>query len=121
MRTISDALDDTLRNGGGTFDALTLEPVTSGPWAVGGSLPGIVLDASGDGYHRRLAFGNAYLDLLTSGARIIGTWIDDGRLYIDAIELIESTDDALRLAAERGELAVYHITDKRTLTVRESE
>jgi hypothetical protein len=46
--------------------------------------------------------------------RLIGVWTDSetGRVYLDAVEHIESRSDALRIAAERGELAIWDLYAK---------
>jgi hypothetical protein len=116
-RTLSEVLETTRRDGGGTWNAVTLHPVRSGGWAVGGSLPGWTVDLEWSPDHITRVFGDACDSLMTDGARYIGTWIDEGMLYVDAIELIDDTDEALRVAAERGEKAIYHLTDKITLGV----
>ena len=117
--TIQETLDATLTDGGGTFDAATLAPITDGAWAVGGSIPGATLRPTDYRSYADLFrdFAEHYIDILSSGARYVGTWLDDGTLYIDAIDIVEDTDAAIRLAAERGERAIYHLTDKITLEV----
>ena len=117
--TIQETLDTTLTDGGGTFDTATLQPVTDGAWAVGGSMPGTTLRLTDYRAYADLlrTFAEHYIDILASGARYVGTWIDDDLLYIDAIDIIDDTDTAIRLAAERGERAIYHLTDKITLEV----
>jgi len=112
--TISEALDATLADGGGTFDAATLEPIANGPWAVGGGIPGQVVDLDTPLW---LALFDAVLALRDAGAVTIGTWVDEGKLYVDAVDLIVDTDEAIALAAERGELAIYNLTTKVTLEV----
>ena len=117
--TIGGTLDATLTDGGGTFDTATLQPITAGAWAVGGSMPGTTLRPTDYRAYADLlrTFAEHYIDILSSGARYVGTWLDDGVLYIDAIDIIEDTDEAIRLASERGERAIYHLTDKITLEV----
>ena len=118
MQSIHEALTQTLADSGGTFDARTLDPIAGGPWAVGGGLPGIAIPIVTPWPEPLVvAFGDAYNSLLEDGAQVIGTWIDEGTLYVDAIDLIVDTDAAIRLASERGERAIYHLTDKITLEV----
>jgi hypothetical protein len=111
-------LAQTLLDGGGTFDARTLDPITDGAWAVGGSLPGHTLETrESRALDLDVAFAYAVDTLRGDGASVIGTWVDEGVLYVDAIEVIADTDDAIRLARSRGEKAIYHLTDKVTLEV----
>jgi hypothetical protein len=118
MQTPDRALAQTLLDGGGTFDARTLDRITDGAWAVGGSLTGHTLETR-ESRELDLAVAFAYIvdTLREDGATIIGTWVDDGVLYVDAIDLITDTDEAIRLARSRGEKAIYHLTDKITLEV----
>lgn len=115
--TISETLDATLADGGGTFDADTLEPIVDGPWAVGGSMAGDVVPLNGNALMVGAYFAEAIRTLCLRGAVTIGTWVDEGMLYVDAVDLVDDTDEAIALAAERGELAIYHLTDKVTLEV----
>ena len=110
---IGQVLTETLRDGGGTYDARTLEPIVNGPWAVGGSLPGRQLPDTSLPSTLRAAWDA----LVDAGAVTIGTWLDERTLYVDAVDLIEDTDEAIALAASRGELAIYHLTTKTTLEV----
>ena len=115
--TITEALDATLADGGGTFDAHTFAPLgATWAWAVGGGIPGHTIELVAE---RDLegALAQAFAALVDAGADVIGTWLDEGVLYVDAVDLIEDTDEAIRLAAERGELAIYHLTTKTTLEV----
>lgn len=46
-------------------------------------------------------------------ARYFGIWTDteDGLIYVDAVDHMETLEDALTLGAERGEIAVWDITN----------
>lgn len=39
----------------------------------------------------------------------IGTWVDAGLVYIDAVTWCETREEAVRLGLERGELAIYDV------------
>jgi hypothetical protein len=108
-------LTETMDKGGATFEARTLRPVTSGGWCVGGGMPGYTFVADSADPMRGLT--SAIDGLIEDGARRIGTWLDDGVVYVDAIDIITNTDEAIRLARSRGEKAIYHLTDKITLEV----
>lgn len=45
-----------------------------------------------------------------------GAWIDNNTLYIDMIEL-HNEQDALRIAKQNGELAIYNLNTKETKNV----
>jgi hypothetical protein len=118
-RTIRQAYDLTLEQGGATLDTEDLDDY-AGPfgWVVGGAngLPGHAIPLDDP----QLAFDlfvNAYLDLLNQEVRVIGTWVDEGRLYVDAVDIITSADDAIEAAIQRGEKAIYNLTTQRTVEV----
>lgn len=66
----------------------------------------------------RRAFGRMYADHLTraqveaskplTGA-YIGTWTDNGLVYIDAVNWTADRAEAVRWGIERGELAIYDV------------
>jgi hypothetical protein len=116
-RTIQEALNVTILNGGGTFDTLTLldVPEDKRVWAVGSadSFVTVVIELDRPDIPNRWA--NAYLSVLDSGATYIGTWVDDGKLYVDAVSLIADTGEAVEAGYWRGEKAIYHLADERTL------
>jgi hypothetical protein len=39
----------------------------------------------------------------------IGTWVDAGLVYIDAVTWCETREEAVRLGLERGEFAIYDV------------
>lgn len=39
--------------------------------------------------------------------RALGTWVDDGKVYIDIVETIANKFTALAVAQQRGELAIW--------------
>lgn len=46
-----------------------------------------------------------------------GAWIDDGKLYIDAVTRRASRDDAERTGREFGQLAIYNLATGETVTL----
>jgi hypothetical protein len=45
-----------------------------------------------------------------SGTRYFGMWVDGGRVYLDAVDLIYRESEAHETARERRELAVFNIS-----------
>jgi hypothetical protein len=39
----------------------------------------------------------------------LGTWVDAGLVYIDAVTWCETREEAIALGLERGELAIYDV------------
>lgn len=79
---------------------------------VGGTVPALKLDASRIDDAMSLDYlvypvGDWLQETLPDNVDVVGSWIDDGTLYIDACDAIWGFQDALHLANERGELAIY--------------
>lgn len=49
----------------------------------------------------------------------IGVWLDEDILYFDVVEWSDSLSYALKLADERGELAIYDIENSRCIDTNE--
>lgn len=106
---IREIISETLANGGGTFP-----PVADG-YMVGGVASGVIADMP----KFEMMLGEFVQDneavLVTAH---LGTWIHEGKVYIDVSERIGNREDAMRLARERGELAVYDIGTGTTIPVQ---
>jgi hypothetical protein len=105
----------TLRDGGVTVNAHTREflgtPDTP-TYVVGGTVPVRTYDARGFGPNEifeTLSRVASSLDagLIASSETWVGTWVDDGTVYVDLVDLIDNYDDALSAAVQRGERAIY--------------
>ncbi len=123
-RTIDMVFTETLAKGGLTLHAATLTDF-AGPlnvWAVGRSL-GIetqsvnidFLDGLNTENAARDAFANAIDRIREGSTRIIGTWVHEDNIYIDAVDLFAHTDEAIDAGYTRGEKAIYHLSTHRTL------
>ena len=42
-------------------------------------------------------------------SHIIGTWEHEGRVYLDVVTLVADRDDALALARQHGQLAIFNL------------
>lgn len=60
---------------------------------------------------------DAHLDLCHGWTLdgVAGGWVHEGDLYLDAPTIMWHLDDALRLAKERGELAIFDIANGREI------
>ena len=103
--------DATIADGGTTLDA-TLSPVHSGGWAVGGNGPVRILPI---GERMPIRFGDALYAAIERGAPYIGTWTEEGSVYIDGVDIIPERADAIRLGTERGEIAIYNLDTQETV------
>lgn len=112
---LDDILTATLRDGGGTWSSDLLPIGRWNVWAVGGSLPGQTIPLQEAAAPGPAGIDGAVARLQLDGASYIGTWLDEGTVYIDAIDLIEDTDEAIKVASERGELAIYNLATGQTI------
>ena len=118
-----------LRQSGSTRQALPQSPYSrkgatflfdrigsaAGPYLTSADSPTYVV-GSAPGTTTRIvpiaAFGpndvrEPFKDALRVRADGLGTWISDGQVYIDAVEIYSFLPTALAVARERGELAVW--------------
>lgn len=104
----------TLANGGATMNPKTLALETEPVTLVGGAT-----DITGhrvpetsvaiDDFTPEYAAEHIRRMSVLARDSYIGTWIEDGRVILDASDAFESLSVALFFAAERGERAVYTI------------
>lgn len=107
MRSL-DLYRETIASGGGTLHASTLDPIRpSSGWAVAivpndGS---IQCDAD-----NAAAFmvGIARLHADYPATPYIGTWVNDGTIYIDPVVILPDRESVIALARALGQLAVYN-------------
>lgn len=68
------------------------------------------------------AFDNVIEKALTYfpsiGAEYLGTWVNDGKIYIDPVFVFASKDVAIGFALRGGELAIYDLAKQREISVR---
>jgi hypothetical protein len=117
---IIDLVNDTYRNGGAT---LYLREYEQGEqYVVGDGTLGIKFDAYNDHTLRHICvtdLADSFSTLVklihlarywqSLGYDTVGAWIDGGTLYLDPGNLRADLGDAIVLAKQRGELAIYDI------------
>ena len=121
-------LTATVRDGGCTLDSRTFEAVAVHPadrgdlWTVGGDTrPAASFTYSPDDSLASSRMADALCRVLGSYDDVpyrpayIGTWIDDGTVYVDAVSLHPTREDALAVAYVRGETAVYNLATGETV------
>lgn len=94
----------TLKNGGGTFDAATGKAIAQGTgYGVATGASGKVVAA------KAKDINEAYVAVSKTGAKHIGTWVnpEDGLVSVDPTQVIDSLDEAMRIAQARGEKAIF--------------
>ena len=60
------------------------------------------------------------IDKLGKKGYVLGTWInqDNGKVYLDTVELFEDYDLAMQKAVEREEIAIYDLLENKELRVK---
>lgn len=113
-RAITGALADLAEDGGGTYEARSLAKVkpTSG-YAVG--IGGITLPANTVNAEA-LAWA---MDAVAHGydTDYVGTWLSDGVIFIDAVVLMPDLREAMALALNHGQEAIYDFLSGESLEV----
>lgn len=57
----------------------------------------------------------AYQDVYQHPGTIVGTWVDNGKVYIDPSEVVPTLDDALIRAAARGQESIFDIAGNKVV------
>lgn len=108
------ALGDLARDGGGTYnrdDLSPFRPIAGYAVAVGGV---------------ELAYGGVTGDVLGWAAdavasefstHLVGTWLDDGIVYIDAVRHIRNRETAIKLGQDAGQQAIYDFATGESITL----
>ena len=104
-------------NGGATIHLFTGRPDggTRG-YYVGGEVPGITLDVSRWDEAVSLDYLRlpvcAWLNQLPDSVKYAGSWLHGQTVYIDAVTIVTNKRDAIRLAKQRGELAIWDVKNQ---------
>ena len=121
MKELKEFVASTIENGGATMNVATGDVPTSG----------YVVSMMGNEQTFPLFGNDVVKEILISGAvklfleenivefvyaeNFIGSWIDDGLLYLDISNVYESEHDALRVAVANKQLAYYDISNAKTI------
>lgn len=57
----------------------------------------------------------AYQDVYQHPGTIVGTWVDNGKVYVDPSEVVPTLDDALIRAAARGQESIFDIAGNKVV------
>lgn len=101
-------LADTLKNGGGTYnlDGSAI-PHNGFVVALGRKFGAIVSDNS------PIEFADMLTDIAAIGyAKTIGTWHNENRIYIDAVEIATDRNSAIELGELRNQIAIWDIANE---------
>lgn len=100
---------DIMSNGGTVF-ADTLAPVSTG-FVVGGRWGAIVIEPEADCRQARESAFEAVRASCAPGLSV-GWWLDTetGRVWVEAVDVVDTRPEALALAQARGELAIFDLS-----------
>jgi hypothetical protein len=105
-------LADLAENGGGTYnqrDLTPFSPIAGYAVAIGGAvMPAKDVTADSIIWTCRAVAGEYMTDL-------VGTWLNEGSVYIDAVRHIRNRETAIRLGQEAGQLAIYDFGAKESI------
>lgn len=105
---LSNAIANTrIPDGGFSLDAQTGHPVAGGYAVAAHPDREVILSEVTMGDLLEFMIRNA--DVLQLPGRIVGGWKDpeDGRVYLDVSILVEDRDEALQLAVDHDQLAIF--------------
>jgi len=106
----------TIENGGGTFEQGTYLPFKPADgYAV--AIAGITLTEADATYEAIKRWGKAIVT--EHEASFLGTWLNEGLLYLDAVVYIRDLDFALRTASAHNQLAIFDFANMTSIPVQE--
>lgn len=109
---IADIITNTLANNGGTFrNGVNISDTLTTGYVVGGIVSSVVVPVE-DAQTLTDA-----LECFTSAYDVVGTWLHDGMIHIDAVEIIHNREDAIETGRVRGEIAIWNVADSEEITL----
>lgn len=112
-----NVVEDTLKDGG-----LTIKPFTgekpSGGYMV--ALQGYELQVPMSEFFTGIVadyIGQHAQKLMDNPSLCLGTWVNEGTVYLDLSENIQSREKALELGKERNQLAIFSLADMEEVTI----
>jgi hypothetical protein len=106
-RVVNETLAKPVGRQGGTFDPKTLNEYSGSGYGVGGVEPGTEMYVEQFTPQSVQSFMREHEATLSQPGMHVGTWVEDGKVYLDISQVVPDMDDALKLAAQRGEKAIY--------------
>jgi hypothetical protein len=111
---IETVVTSTFENGGGTFDPISLDPFS----------PSTGFFASKEGFSIEEdkftpdVLDNALQTMELANGEYLGTWVENGRVYIDPARWFEDSDTAMRFATENGQTAIWDVAEDKAVYVK---
>lgn len=103
----------TLQAGGGTFqNGRDITDELESGYVVGGV---VATSVQPEDAHETIA--NELIEL-SDNHDLIGTWLHEGEIHIDVVDILEDKEAALNLGKERGEIAIWDIANATEIMVQ---
>jgi hypothetical protein len=103
----------TMRDNGGTFASNGYPVVKDTGFMVGGLVPTTIVELPMRNRNGRGWLADTLDEFVKSHHahlgrnRYLGTWVNDGKVYVDVSQWVETLDNAIALGKSRGELAIW--------------
>lgn len=119
MITHSPIIEDTIKNGGGTYraDLRGKAELPATGYIIGVASIGKVDMTQPKALTKWLSFAACNALLSGDTERFIGTWVNDGICYIDIVQVMQSRHVAHVMCQQLGELAYYDIAAGESVNV----
>lgn len=103
---------NTLANRGGTFrNGVDISQELTSGYVVGGIMPSVVVPVDD------IQTLTTTLEHFTSAYDVVGTWLHDGMVHVDAVEIYLELEDALEAGKSLGEIAIWNIAAQEEITL----
>ena len=103
---------NTLTNNGGTFrNGVDISQELKSGYVVGGVVPSIIVPVDD------LETLEYELYQRVKHFEYVGTWVHDGEVHIDAVEIYSDLEDAIEVGKSLGEIAIWNIAAQEEITL----
>ena len=112
--SINSLLRLTIENGGGTFDRNLESVAPETGFAVGmvdGTHTILHLEDLESLDHSVMAI------LIQFPAAFVGTWLNDGKIHLDPVIIVQNRTDAIEMARKFNQKAIYNFSTGETINV----
>ena len=123
MKNLKEFVASTIEDGGATMNVATGDVPTSGYVVSMTGIEKTYVLFGNDVVKEILISGAVKLyvkdndDVLSLPGMYLGSWIDDGVLYIDISNVIDNEHDALRMAVANKQKAYYDLNNAKTIEI----
>lgn len=113
MKTTNKTIKEILKNGGGTLNNGKLINYEYG-YMVGQGTINIIDTNTLKGNNNIITMVKIILERQDNN--LVGLWVNEGLIYIDNVKLVENKQDAIKLANDYKELAIWDNANKNEIS-----